>query len=174
MCRLCAARTTIVVDRGNPKAKLMLVGEGPGEQEDIEGRAFVGRSGRLLDRLLSEAGIDPSSDVFIANVVKCRPPENRAPKPDEAQTCIPFLHRQIELVRPSVIGLLGATAARYLLEEKLGSMKKELGRTVLVPRFGFATFVVLYHPAYLLYNAAATPEMTRVLSKLAQIPGAKR
>ncbi|MBI4051866.1 MAG: uracil-DNA glycosylase, partial [Elusimicrobia bacterium] len=110
-CTLRNSRTHIVVDRGNPNAKILVAGEGPGENEDLQGLAFVGRAGQLMDRLVQEEmGLDTNQDFLIANVVKCRPPENRAPQKEEAETCLPFLKKQIELVRPKIILLLGATA----------------------------------------------------------------
>src|SRR3989338_10799855 len=98
-CRLCEGRKNIVFGVGNPKAKLMFVGEGPGRDEDIQGEPFVGRAGQLLDKIIIAMGLKRST-VYIANIAKCRPPENRAPLPDEAATCIPFLHQQIETIKP--------------------------------------------------------------------------
>ncbi|MEE9264104.1 MAG: uracil-DNA glycosylase, partial [Vicinamibacteria bacterium] len=112
-CGLHAGRTQIVVDRGNPDASVMVIGEGPGEQEDRQGKAFVGRAGQLFDQIMNAVGIDTNEDMLIANVVKCRPPDNRSPHADEAAACLPFLKRQIELVRPHIILLLGATALKH-------------------------------------------------------------
>ena len=127
-CTLCEARARIVVDRGNPKARIMAVGEGPGAEEDARGLAFVGRSGRLFDKLMAEAGFDTNQDLLIANVVKCRPPENRVPHAAEAAVCLPFLRHQIELVSPQVIILLGATSLKYLLPSlKKTAMKNLVG-----------------------------------------------
>ena len=114
-CTLASGRNRIVVDRGNPKARVMAVGEGPGAEEDERGLAFVGRGGRLFDRLMAEAGIDTNRDLLIANVVKCRPPGNRVPLVSEAEACLPFLRHQIRMVGPEVIILLGATSLRFLL-----------------------------------------------------------
>src|SRR5262245_55877077 len=102
-CALHQGRTNIVVDRGNPAAPVMTIGEGLGENEDKEGRAFVGRAGQLFDKIMSAVGIDTERDMLIVNVVKCRPPENRNPRTEEAAECLPYLKRQIELTRPRVI-----------------------------------------------------------------------
>jgi DNA polymerase len=107
-CDLHQGRTHIVVDRGNPKASILIVGEAPGASEDEQGKAFVGRAGRLMDQLMQGIGLDTNRDCLIANIAKCRPPKNRAPFKEEAQTCLPFLKRQIELVNPRVMVLLGA------------------------------------------------------------------
>lgn len=146
-CPLCKGRTKAVPGEGNPRAGLMVVGEGPGEQEDLTGRPFVGRAGELLDKIL-ESIETPRGEVFIANVVKCRPPRNRAPLPDERAACLPYLHRQIALVRPKVILALGATAAEALL-----GVKRPLGDLRLkVHRLDGTPLVVTYHPAALLRN----------------------
>lgn len=146
-CPLCEGRTQAVPGEGDTRAGLLVVGEGPGEQEDRSGRPFVGRAGELLDRML--AAIEaPRPTVYIANVVKCRPPGNRAPLPDERAACLPYLHRQIRLVGPKVILALGATAAEGLLgvKQPLGSLRLK------VHRLGGIPLVVTYHPAALLRN----------------------
>lgn len=131
---------------GDPNAELFLVGEGPGYDEDRTGEPFVGRSGQLLDRLVrQEIGID-RSQYYIANVVKCRPPGNRTPEPEEANTCMPFLLRQIDVVRPDVLVALGATAATYLL----GARQPLAGLRGRVHSVRGARLIVTYHPAYLL------------------------
>jgi uracil-DNA glycosylase len=147
---LCGQRTNIVVDRGNPRARIMVIGEAPGETEDLRGEAFVGRAGQLLDRMLAYAGLDPSQDVLIANVVKCRPPNNRPPTAQEAENCKPYLRWQIEHVRPAVVLLLGATAARHLLPTMEGPMRDKVGRFFEIPAYPGVFFQLLYHPAYLL------------------------
>jgi DNA polymerase len=135
-CRLCEGRTHTVPGEGNPAARLMCVGEGPGAKEDETGRPFVGAAGQLLDQIL--AAIEcPRESVYIANIVKCRPPQNRKPLPDEAQACLPYLHRQIALIRPKVLVALGGTAAD--LRGK-------------VHRYGSIPLIVTYHPAALLRN----------------------
>ena len=113
-CALCEGRRFAVPGEGNPDADLMLIGEGPGADEDAQGRPFVGASGRLLTELLSEVGIS-REDVYIANIVKCRPPRNRTPLPEEAEACLPYLREQFRLIRPRVLLLLGATAAKYTI-----------------------------------------------------------
>ena len=136
-----------VPGEGNPSARLMLVGEGPGESEDLSGRPFVGRAGELLDKILASMDA-PRDTVFIANVVKCRPPRNRAPLPDEREACRPFLRRQIELVRPNVILALGSTAAEALL----GVKKPLIELRNRVHQWDGIPLIVTYHPAALLRN----------------------
>jgi uracil-DNA glycosylase len=147
LCELSKTRTQTVPGEGNPSADLMCVGEGPGATEDETGRPFVGAAGQLLDQILS--AIDcPRNTVYIANIVKCRPPGNRKPFPDEATSCLPYLHRQIALVRPKVLLALGGTAAEWLLgtKQSLGNLR---GR---VHDFAGIPLVVTYHPAALLRN----------------------
>jgi len=146
-CPLCKTRTHAVPGEGNPGAGLFLVGEGPGESEDLSGRPFVGRAGELLDKMLAAIEI-ARADAYIANVVKCRPPKNRVPLPDEREACMPYLHRQIELVRPRVLVALGGTAAETLL-----GVKMSLGQLRLkVHQWNGIPLVVTYHPAALLRN----------------------
>ena len=117
-CRLCETRTNVVPGEGNPAADLMFIGEGPGQEEDRYGRPFVGRSGELLTKMIHAIGLE-RSEVYIANIVKCRPPQNRNPEPDEAQACLPYLRAQVALVRPKIIVLLGKIACRYTLNEEV-------------------------------------------------------
>lgn len=139
-CRLASGRTQVVFGVGNPEAELMLVGEGPGAQEDIEGMPFVGRSGRYLDRLvLEEIGLT-RADLYIANTVKCRPPGNRDPEPDEVAACSPWLDQQLDLVDPSVVVTLGNFATKLLLRTTEGITRLRgrvypFRRGVLVPTF---------------------------------------
>jgi DNA polymerase len=159
-CALHQGRTNIVVDRGNPSAAIMTIGEGPGENEDKEGLAFVGRAGQLFDKIMSAVGIDTNQDMLIANVVKCRPPDNRSPRTEEAAECIPFLKRQIALVEPKVILLLGATALKHIDKSKTSfQMSDEAGKFFTLPDYPGIQFMVLYHPAALLYNAKLKPAM---------------
>ena len=168
-CGLSAGRTHIVVDRGNPDAGVLFIGEAPGENEDRLGQAFVGRAGRLLDEMLKSLGFDTNRDALIANVVKCRPPENRAPRPEEAETCLPFLRRQIELVRPKWIGLLGATALKHLVPEKKEfSMEREAGRFFEHALYPGARLMVLYHPAYILRDPRKRPLMEQHLKQFVE------
>jgi uracil-DNA glycosylase len=171
-CRLCEGRTNTVPGEGDPGAAVMFVGEGPGEQEDRTGRPFVGRAGQLLRKMIrEELGLDPA-EVFIANIVKCRPPQNRAPMPDEAAACLPFLRRQCAAVRPRVLVTLGNPSTQSLLQTTQGITKMR-GRPVV--RGGF-TFFPTYHPSYLLRNPAAEPEgradFRAVRAMLEEGPGA--
>jgi DNA polymerase len=146
-CRLCETRNNTAPGEGADTARLVVVGEGPGRTEDETGRPFVGQAGELLTKIL--AAIDlPRDQVFICNIVKCRPPENRVPQYDEVASCLPYLWRQIELVRPKVILAMGGTAAQSLLDAKaaLGAMRNR------VHRFRGIPVVVTYHPAALLRN----------------------
>jgi DNA polymerase len=149
-CRLCEKRTNVVFGVGHPRARLMFVGEGPGADEDAQGEPFVGRAGQLLTKII-EAMQMGRPDVYIANIVKCRPPENRTPLPDEVSTCSPFLFRQIAAIRPRVIVCLGTPAAQTLLgtRETITRMRgifRVVGGIKVMPTF---------HPAYLLRNPAA-------------------
>ena len=146
-CGLCPARTNAVPGEGSPKADLVLVGEGPGATEDETGRPFVGAAGRLLDEILAAVGL-ARGEVFICNVVKCRPPQNRKPLPDEIAACIPYLHRQLAIIRPKVIMTLGGTAAEALLgtKQSLGKLRG------LVHTYDEIPLVATYHPAALLRN----------------------
>lgn len=146
-CVLCQTRTNTVPGEGNPTARLMCIGEGPGATEDETGRPFVGAAGQLLDQILSAIEC-PRETVFIANIVKCRPPQNRKPLPDEATSCLPYLHRQIALVKPRVLLAMGGTAAEWLLNTKqsLGGLRGK------VHRYGDIPLIVTYHPAALLRN----------------------
>ncbi|HEV8675068.1 MAG TPA: uracil-DNA glycosylase [Methylomirabilota bacterium] len=146
-CKLAGGRTTIVFGSGDPAARLVLIGEGPGEEEDRQGKPFVGRAGQLLTKMLESVGIS-RDEVYICNIVKCRPPGNRNPEPDEIASCAPFLAGQLAAIRPGVICALGTFAAQTLLRtrEPIGRLRGQLhqyGNTVLIPTF---------HPAFLLRN----------------------
>lgn len=144
-CALHKGRNKIVFGDGDPDARLMFVGEGPGADEDAQGLPFVGRAGQLLNNMISAMGLK-REQVYIANVVKCRPPQNRTPEPDEANTCSPFLFRQIDVIRPEVIVALGATAATYLL----GQRQPLAGLRGRVHSWRGTKLIVTYHPAFLL------------------------
>lgn len=146
-CRLGATRTKFVFGVGNPKADLLVIGEAPGADEDKQGEPFVGRAGQLLNKIL-EAVNFKREEVYIANILKCRPPENRRPHPDEVEQCEPYLWKQIELIKPKFILCLGLTAAQTLLktEESLTSLRASIHNYHGVPTF------VTYHPAALLRN----------------------
>jgi uracil-DNA glycosylase len=168
-CGLHEGRTRIVVDRGNPDARVMFIGEAPGASEDLEGRAFVGRSGRLLDSMLAEHGFDTEKDALIVNVVKCRPPQNRRPEPEEAEACLPFLRRQIELVKPKWLALLGATALAHALpDRKKFAMSMEAGRFFQDEAYPGITLFVLFHPAYILRDPRKRPLMQSHLKKFVE------
>jgi DNA polymerase len=146
-CALGPHRTNAVPGEGNPAAKLFLVGEGPGATEDAQGRPFVGQAGNLLNGILEAIEL-PRDSVYITNIVKCRPPQNRKPLPDEIAACIPYLHRQIEIVKPKVILALGGTAGEALLgvRKSLGELRGKVHTYNGIP------LVVTYHPAALLRN----------------------
>ncbi len=148
LCKLSEARTTIVFGSGNPSADLVVIGEGPGADEDQQGKPFVGRAGQLLTRMLESVQLDRETDVYILNVVKCRPPGNRAPAPDEIQACSRFLEAQFATIQPRVILALGSVAAQALLRtrEPIGKLR---GRA---HPYGAALLVPTFHPAFLLRN----------------------
>ncbi|WP_271254604.1 uracil-DNA glycosylase [Pseudanabaena sp. Chao 1811] len=147
-CPLAPTRTNVVVERGDRNAKILIIGEAPGEQEDLSGLPFVGKSGQLLDKILESVGFDTAKDVYICNTVKCRPPNNRVPTEVETTTCKPYLLEQIRLVDPKIILLTGATSLKSILGEKLGITKVRgkwyewEGRLVMP----------IFHPSYLLRN----------------------
>ena len=145
-CRLCEQRTHVVFGMGDPRAELMFVGEGPGAEEDAQGLPFVGRSGKLLDRLMAEEMGLTRDSAYIANVVKCRPPENRDPRPDEIAACRPFLERQIELIDPKVLVTLGNFASKLLLGTTTGITRLR-GRAYA---WGGRVLVPTLHPAAVL------------------------
>jgi DNA polymerase len=144
-CALHKGRNKLVFADGSANARLMFVGEGPGADEDAQGLPFVGRAGQLLNNMIGAMGLT-REEVYIANVVKCRPPGNRTPEPEEANTCSPFLFRQIDVVRPEVLVALGATAATYLL----GQRQPLAGLRGRVHSFRGTKLIVTYHPAFLL------------------------
>ena len=154
-CRLCEGRTQTVFGVGNERAHCMIVGEAPGENEDLQGEPFVGAAGQLLDRMLHAIGLtrgaaEPAQQVYIANTLKCRPPRNRNPEPDELALCAAYLRRQIDLVQPRLLLAMGRFAVQTLLDssEPIGKLR---GR---VHRWHERPVVVTYHPAYLLRNPA--------------------
>jgi uracil-DNA glycosylase family 4 len=157
-CKLHKARNKIVFADGNPKAKLVFVGEGPGRDEDMQGLPFVGRAGKLLTSMIEAMGLQ-RQDVYICNVVKCRPPENRLPEPDEIKTCSPFLLRQLDAVDPQVIVALGACAAQTLLQTTRG-ISHFRGQW---QEFGGRKLMATYHPAYLLRNPPAKADVWKDL-----------
>ncbi len=166
-CRLWAGRQHLVFGVGSPTARLVFVGEAPGEEEDRRGEPFVGRAGQLLDRMIGALGLT-RAEVYIANVLKCRPPNNRDPLPDEAATCSPFLWRQLEALGPRVVCALGAHAARSLLGVSAASLGSLRGRPRQVRGL---TVVATYHPAYLLRSPAAKREAWADLKALGRLLG---
>jgi DNA polymerase len=167
-CRLHKGRTNLVFGVGNVNADLMFVGEGPGADEDAKGEPFVGRAGQLLNNMISAMGIK-REDVYIANVVKCRPPSNRTPEKDECDTCSPFLMRQIDVIKPKVIVALGAVAAKNLLAVN-DSMANLRGRWY---DFRDSKLLVTYHPAYLLRDPRQKKEAWKDLQMVMKYLGLK-
>ena len=149
-CKLCGTRRNTVFGVGDPHADWLIVGEAPGEHEDLQGEPFVGQAGQLLDNMLRALGLSREQNVYIANVLKCRPPANRNPEPDEVAQCEPFLRRQVELLQPKVIVAMGRFAVESLLgtTDAIGKLRGQKHDYAGVP------VVVTYHPAYLLRNLA--------------------
>jgi uracil-DNA glycosylase len=165
-CKLHKTRHTIVFGDGNPKAELVFVGEGPGADEDAQGLPFVGRAGKLLTQMIEAMGLQ-RKDVYICNVVKCRPPDNRQPEEDEVRACSPFLMRQIDAIAPKVIVCLGATAAKTLLQTNRG-ISQFRGEWL---DFRGRKLLATYHPAYLLRNPPAKSEVWKDLQKVMAVLG---
>ncbi|MFO7617641.1 MAG: uracil-DNA glycosylase [Bacteroidales bacterium] len=147
-CELHLKRTQAVFGTGNPFAGLMLIGEGPGEEEDRQGEPFVGKSGQLLDKILEAAGFSREENVYIANIVKCRPPGNREPKPEERAACLPYLMQQIQLIQPEIIILLGSTALKGLIDPE-GRITQLRGKWIT---WNGIHVMPTYHPSALLRN----------------------
>jgi uracil-DNA glycosylase len=165
-CKLHKTRNKIVFGDGNPKAQLVFVGEGPGHDEDMQGLPFVGRAGKLLTQMIEAMGLQ-RQDVYICNVVKCRPPENRAPERDEVEQCSPFLLRQIDAIAPKVIVCLGSTAAQTILATTRG-ISQFRGQWL---EFRGRKLMATYHPAYLLRNPSAKSEVWKDLQKVMAVLG---
>lgn len=170
LCKLCEGRTNVVFGVGNPTARLMFIGEGPGRDEDLQGEPFVGAAGKLLNRILAAMGLS-RDDVYIANTVKCRPPNNRNPEPEELAACRPYLLRQVELVAPEMVVVLGRVAMQAVLgtDAPLGRMRGSVHDWSGIP------VVCTYHPAYLLRTPAdkgkTWDDMQLVMARLG-LPGA--
>lgn len=162
-CDLSKGRTNVVFGRGNENASLMFVGEGPGEQEDLKGQPFVGPAGKLLDLLLRAQGIK-DEDYYIANIVKCRPPNNRVPSEEEANECIPYLRKQVAVIRPRIIVCLGATAMKYIVDQnaKITQIRGEW-----IERKG-CSIMPTFHPAALLRDISKKPLMWQDIKKVKQ------
>ncbi len=157
-CGLHRTKTHYVFGSGNPYADLMFVGEAPGAEEDRKGKPFVGRAGQLLDRLLQEVGLNRETDLYITNVLKCRPPRNRDPEPGEIQACFPYLKMQIQIIQPRLLVALGRFAAwtLYGMQKKMSLLRMEIQQS----KFGIP-LVVTYHPAAALRREAFVEEMRR-------------
>ncbi len=162
-CKLFKTRRSLVFGEGNEKAKLMIIGEGPGFDEDLQGRPFVGKAGQLLTKILQSIGLQRET-VYITNVIKCRPPQNRNPQPDEIETCYPFLLKQIGAIEPKVICALGTFAAQTLLrtDAKITSLRGKV-----YPLSGIQIFPT-YHPAYLLRNPDRKREVWEDMKRIAK------
>ena len=163
-CRLHSSRTHIVLGEGNPSARVVLVGEGPGQEEDRQGRPFVGAAGKLLDRIIAAMGWR-RSEIYICNVIKCRPPGNRNPQPDEIDNCGPFLRRQLRAIRPQAILALGGFAAQFLLssQEPISKLRSRVHQFEGIP------VVPTYHPAYLLRNPLQKRQVWRDVQLLLSV-----
>jgi len=147
-CQLSQTRHHVIFGEGNPNADILIIGEAPGYEEDMQGRPFIGKSGQLLDKILAACGFTREEHVFISNIVRCRPPQNRVPTIQEAKTCMPYLLKQIELINPKILILLGATALKYMAgpEHKI---THERGTWITVQN---RLAMPVYHPAALLRN----------------------
>lgn len=168
-CGLCQGRTNLVFGIGKKDADIMLIGEGPGENEDLQGEPFVGRSGKLLDKFLESIGLDRNKNVYIANMVKCRPPKNRDPKPDEQETCIKWLREQFKIIRPKIIICVGRISAQKLIDANF-RVTKEHGE--FIEKNG-VLMMGTYHPAAILRNPnnkeAAFGDWLKVRDKIEEL-----
>ncbi len=162
-CKLCQNRKNMIVGEGNPRAELVFVGEAPDEQEDTDGRPFVGKAGQLLDRMIQAMGLQ-REQVYICNVVKCHPPGNRDPEVDEIDACAPFLTRQLDIIRPKVVVALGKFAAQTLLQTETPIAKL---RGSFYPYRNGAKLMPTLHPNYLLQNPESKREVWEDLQKVA-------
>jgi uracil-DNA glycosylase len=163
-CPLCQTRNTLVFGEGHPQAALVFVGEAPGADEDLQGRPFVGKAGQLLTRIIIAMGLQ-RQDVYICNILKCRPPGNRNPKPDEIAACEPFLVRQLQAIQPKVICALGTFAAHMLLktEAPISALRGRFHRYQEIP------LMPTYHPAYLLRNPGAKKQVWEDIQKIMEV-----
>lgn len=172
-CALSQGRTNLVFDRGNPAAKILVIGEAPGAQEDKAGKCFVGRAGKVLDQVMAFIGLDTNQDTLIINVVKCRPAGNRPPKPQEAAQCSGYLEKQIRLCAPEIILLLGRTALKHILPDQAKAPMKDLVGRIFEGLFFEEKIripcLLLYHPAYLLYDPRKRADMLSHLQMLEKV-----
>lgn len=153
-CQLSKTRHNVVIGVGNPKSQVMFIGEGPGENEDLQGEPFVGRGGKLLDKMLYAVDLDRKKNIYIANIVKCRPPQNRDPKPEEQEMCIDWLRNQVKLIRPKIIVCLGRIAAMKIIKPDF-KITKEHG---IFFKKGNVEMMAMYHPAAVLRDPNKKPE----------------
>lgn len=153
-CELCETRHNVVVGVGSPSAEVMFIGEGPGENEDLQGEPFVGRAGKLLDKMLTAVDLDRNTNIYIANIVKCRPPKNRDPKPEEQEMCIGWLRNQVKLIRPKIIVCLGRIAAARIIKSDI-KITREHGQ--FIEKNGVLMMAML-HPAAILRDPRKKPE----------------
>jgi DNA polymerase len=153
-CGLCETRHNVVVGVGNPDADVLFIGEGPGENEDLQGEPFVGRAGKLLDKMLLAVDLDRNKNIYIANIVKCRPPQNRDPKPEEQEMCIEWLRNQVRIIKPKIIVCLGRISAQKLIDPNL-KITKEHGSFIQKGNF---LMMPMFHPAAILRNPNQKPE----------------
>ncbi len=167
LCELSKSRKKVVFGEGNPHADILIIGEGPGATEDSSGKPFVGRSGEVLTKMLQNVLGLSRNDVYITNIVKCRPPNNRVPTPTEAHTCQSYLLKQIALIQPRLILTLGATAYHYLTGDDTGITKIR----GTIHTYGKATLLPTYHPSYLLRNPSAKKEVMVDLLKVKELMG---
>lgn len=161
-CNLCKTRTNVVFGVGNKEAEVLFIGEGPGQNEDLQGEPFVGRGGQLLDKMLTAIDLDRKKNIYIANIVKCRPPKNRDPLPEEQEQCIDWLKNQVHLIRPKIIVCLGRIAAMKIIKSDI-KITKEHG--IFFEKNGVSMMATL-HPAALLRNPRQKPEAFEDFLKL--------
>lgn len=174
-CVLFKTRRKHVFGEGNPRARVMFIGEGPGEDEDKTGRPFIGRCGQLLRRMITSIGLDPTKDCYIANAVKDRPPNNRVPEPEEIEACLPFLKKQIEIISPEILVLLGKTAVKAVMPEQgeapIGKLR-EISKDLSIKFCDIPVFIT-YHPSALLrskkYHPAALEDFRFIGSLVKEI-----
>lgn len=168
-CRLCRGRTKVVFGAGCPTARVMIIGEGPGREEDLQGQPFVGRSGQLMDKMLGHVGLSREKNIFIANMVKCRPPENRDPRPDEVETCIGWLRKQVSIIRPKIIVCVGRVSATAIIDPKF-KVTQQHGQ--FIEKNG-TLMMGTFHPAALLRNPnnkpAAMEDLLALQAKIMEV-----
>lgn len=167
MCKLAKGRHKVVFGTGNPKARLMFIGEGPGADEDMQGEPFVGKAGQLLTKIIAAMKLS-REEVYITNVVKCRPPNNRNPEQDEATACLPYLHKQVEFVNPEYIVLLGLVASTYMVENPAQTIRELRSQE---HTFHGKPMFVTYHPAALLRNPALKRPVWEDMQKVMKLLG---